>query len=176
MSRTERDRRLLSSVPDSDGAFSLPSTLTIRLPARARATADNLQVRAYKPELALRGVEGGIPLDKLPFELLKVAQSPIVKGGQLGIVGNVKEVIEARRLVHECLRIGDEEEIGAKCDKWKERMCVFDRDFDPVDGGGDETGLVGKKRRGKRRMRWKKSARKAAIDLPLLCPSCRSPI
>lgn len=165
MSRTERDRRLLNSIPDDEGPFALPSALTIRIPSRAQPT-----IRAYKAP-PLQSVSG-ISLDELPRELLKVAQSPIVKGAGLGIVGNIKEVIEARRLVRECLQTSNVQDVKAKCDVWMEKMVAF------VDDAVEEqeAGSIGKFGRKRPRMRWERACKKADIDLPLLCSSCSSPV
>lgn len=171
MGRAERDRRMLSSVPDDDeGPFALRSALTIRISTRSHPTATTPQIWAYQ-EPNLQGASG-IMLEELPRELLKVAQSPIIKGVGIGIAGNIKEVIEARRLVRDCLELKDGHDVKARCDKWMERMCAF------VDNNVDEQDdlAIERSRRKRPRMRWEKACMKASIDLPLLCPSCRSPV
>lgn len=112
-------------------------------------------------------------LEELPRELLKVAQSPIIKGVGIGIAGNIKEVIEARRLVRDCLEMKDGHDVKVRCDVWMERMCAFVGDA--VDEQ-DDLGDIGRSRRKRPRMWWEKACMKASIDLPLLCPSCRSPV
>lgn len=134
-------------------------------------TATTPQIWAYQ-EPNLQGASG-IMLEELPRELLKVAQSPIIKGVGIGIAGNIKEVIEARRLVRDCLELKDGHDVKARCDKWMERMCAFvDNDVDEQ----DDLAQIERSRRKRPRMRWEKACMKTSIDLPLLCPSCRSPV
>jgi hypothetical protein len=45
-------------------------------------------------------------LSVIPADLVKVAEQPIIKGGNAGIVGNVTYVVNARRLVYEALTEG----------------------------------------------------------------------
>ena len=45
-------------------------------------------------------------LSALPADLVNVAEQPIIKGGNAGIVGNVTYVVNARRLVYEALTEG----------------------------------------------------------------------
>lgn len=170
MGRTERDRRLLTSIPDDDGPLALPSALTIRIPSRTQPTPTDLRIRGYKAPPLLGA--SGIALEELPRELLKVAQAPITKGAGLGIVGNIKEVIEARRLVRDCLEMSDAQDVKAKCNMWAERMTAFADDI--VDEQDDLT--LGGARRKRPRRRWQRACKKADIDLPLLCPSCSSPV
>ncbi|EIM87426.1 uncharacterized protein STEHIDRAFT_146804 [Stereum hirsutum FP-91666 SS1] len=124
MGRAERDGRMLSSVPDDDeGPFALRSALTIRISTRSHPTATTPQIWAYQ-EPNLQGASG-IMLEELPRELVKVAQSPIIKGVGIGIAGNIKEVIEARRLVLDCLELKDGHDVKARCYKWMERRLGY---------------------------------------------------
>lgn len=45
-------------------------------------------------------------LSALPADLVRVAEQPIIKGGHVGIVGNVTYVVNARRLVYDALAEG----------------------------------------------------------------------
>jgi len=42
-------------------------------------------------------------LKSLPPDLVKVAQQPIVKGGKAGVVGNVRAVVRARRMIYRAI-------------------------------------------------------------------------
>jgi hypothetical protein len=79
-----RDHRLLTSSPDTDDIFELSSL------------SDD---RSMTPP----------PLDELlstlPADLVKVAQQPIIKGiNSGGVVGNVKSVVTARKMIYEALK------------------------------------------------------------------------
>lgn len=182
MNKTERNMRLLFSLPDS----ILPSSHTIRIPLSAKArinirlnNPDTLVSREYNPPVGIqqgRSSDGVVSLDQLPPELVKVAQMSIVRGGRMGIVGNIKEVIEARRLVQRCLEMKNFEDVDAICSEWKERMCRSDLySYEKEDEGSGQKRTMWRR---SPRMKWEMACRprRLEIDLPLLCPSCKSPI
>ncbi|KDQ56822.1 hypothetical protein JAAARDRAFT_158053 [Jaapia argillacea MUCL 33604] len=96
-STSGRDLRLLCSNPDSDDTFEM-RTLG---PRRKRVKLDLVAGSTYAPS-GDRSLEEA--LDYLPTGLVKIAQLPIMKGVEGGgLVGNVRSVVAARRMVYEAL-------------------------------------------------------------------------
>jgi len=85
-SGTAWDLQLLESWPDTDAKLSVQAL-----------------VRRQKGS----GYSISDPLKKFPEELVKMAQQQIVKGVQAGgVVGNVKPVVAARRMIYKVLLEG----------------------------------------------------------------------
>lgn len=83
-----RSLRLLTSSPDTDEVFSLSSLVSGR-------------PRKRRPGIPDPSPSPSTILEALPPDLVKVAQQPIVKGIHYGgVVGNVKAVITARRVIY----------------------------------------------------------------------------
>lgn len=100
-----REDRLLASSPDSDEPFPLASY---------QASPGKRKRGGGKGKEAVRSS----PLDALPEELLRVARLPITKGVRAGgLVGNVRSVVTARRLVYAAL-----ENHGILPEDWEDQI------------------------------------------------------
>lgn len=96
----DRELRLLSSSPDIDGAFALTDLVNSQ-PMRKKR---RIGMKSKKAAVLALSVED--LLAPLPINLVKIAQQPIVKGAAFvsgGVVGNVSQVVRARRLVYEVI-------------------------------------------------------------------------
>lgn len=95
----DRKLQLLASSPDTDSAFSIVDLVPSEPPKKRRrgrpkkAGANPVSTVDETQELLSRL---GIPED-----LVLVAQQPIIRGNESGgVAGNVKAVVEARRLIY----------------------------------------------------------------------------
>jgi len=157
--------RLLVSSPDSDDPFMLPVQLATTRPRQKEekkgSTKSATTVQSITNQLGQVLLETAVPeplipaltlLSTFPENLIKVAQQLIVRGGQSkavdsgGIVGNVRSVVQARRLVHAALLSGGE----ATLNGWEEKVKV---DIEDVVAKGFKKGVPA-----------------------LLCPRCKGPI
>jgi hypothetical protein len=88
----------------------------------------------------------------VPRALSYLAQSPIVRGGKVGVVGNVKEVVEARRIIR-----------FARAHQWE---SIDDRDWKPV---------IGEEIVAHAETKLEKMLKKGKEDpfMMLTCPKCR---
>jgi hypothetical protein len=88
---TDRDFRLLSSSPDSDADVSVTDLSAIQSQG-----GDQRGQPSEDPWMATLSEV----ISTLPPELSELASQPILKGGEGGsVVGNVKSVVAARRMV-----------------------------------------------------------------------------
>lgn len=99
--------RLLASSPDSDEPFEIP---TYEPPRKKQKQIHRGHVHptANKTRVTLPSAspEPEELLSSLPADLVNAAEQPIIKGGSAGIVGNVTDVVKARRLVYDALNEG----------------------------------------------------------------------
>jgi len=85
--------KFLESWPDTDEKLSVEDLTIDSPPCRKRRKGSETSISD--------------PLKDFPEELVQAAQQPIVKGmGAGGVVGNVKAVVAARRLIYNTLREG----------------------------------------------------------------------
>ena len=149
-----RRLHLLSSSPDSNLPIDF-ETLAPAEPAqkrkRGRPSAASLRSTHRKTTEELLG--------QLPQKLLKIAEQPIVRGAaflQGGVSGNVRVVVNARRMVYGAVESGRGVEEG-----WEEEVGV-------QEPGEEERAIVnivvGKKRGN------------SGLLQPWLCPNCWGPI
>ncbi|KAG1737550.1 uncharacterized protein EDB91DRAFT_482925 [Suillus paluster] len=92
LNKSARFRKFIESWPDTDEKLSVEELVDSRSCRKRR-----------------KGLESSIsdPLEEFPEELVKAAQQQIVKGFQAGgVVGNVREVVAARRLIYNSLLDG----------------------------------------------------------------------
>lgn len=97
------------------------------------------------------------PYAAIPAGLVAVARQPIARGGSLGIVGNVRSVVRARKMLQNALR-----GVERISDDWKDRIGkVYDASgIEPAEEKMDK----GKKGKGRAKM------------LAYQCPQCGEPI
>jgi len=105
--------RLLASSPDTNEPFEFPESEP--LPKRSRLKADSKRFKRLPDTDEL--------LSSLPPDLVTVAQQPIVKGGNAGIAGNVRSVVEARRMLYNALAIYGGSSVPIP-DDWEESIDV----------------------------------------------------
>lgn len=144
----DRDLQLLTCWPDTDEALTLGELAPApRSPIKKRRKSNDkdttVQQRTDEDILA-----------SLPPNLVKIASQPIVRGAAFvkgGIVGNMKAVVKARRIVYEAVRDGIE-----VADDWSQEVGkVSNAVVDP--------GILGAGGRGKK-----------IVLITLLCPNCKS--
>lgn len=104
-----RPLRLLAVSPDDDQDFMISTPTQSR--RKTRGKSDSVQSLELTTKM----------LSALPHDLVRVAQQPIIKGARFqpgGVVGNVTDVIRARRVVYAALQ-------GTPVPAdWKERINV----------------------------------------------------
>lgn len=105
--------RLLASSPDTDEPFEFPEAEP--LPKRTRLKADSNRFKRLPDPEEL--------LSSLPADLVTVAQQPIVKGGNTGIIGNIRSVVNARRMLYAALAIYGGSIIPVP-DDWEESIDI----------------------------------------------------
>jgi hypothetical protein len=98
-----RDVRLLISSPDTNEIFTLADIVT-----RSESPKTKPSDRSKKKDNAF-SISPKTPTDflaHLPPELVRVAQHPMIKGGQFqagGVAGNISAIALARRIVYDAL-------------------------------------------------------------------------
>lgn len=105
--------RLLASSPDTNEPFVFPEAEP--LPKRSRFKADSKRFKRLPDPEEL--------LSSLPTDLVTVAQQPIIKGGHIGVAGNVRWVVNARRMLYNALAIYGGSVIPVP-DDWEESVNV----------------------------------------------------
>lgn len=101
-----REHRLLMTSPETDDPINLEASIdsTSAEPQKKKRRSNGRKSTTsgtQDPETPLSALE------KLPSDLLKVAQQPQVRGGAFvlgGVSGNIGTVSRARRLVHQILQ------------------------------------------------------------------------
>jgi hypothetical protein len=133
----DRDLRLLACSPDTNSDPPTTAEPPLKKRSRGRPAKHGVSFMATLSNL----------ISTVPRELVELAQQPIMKGGKDGsIVGNVKSVIRARRMIYGV--IGGTASLSSD---WKTLV--------------DATATSSVRRR----------TRKEAIP-PLVCPKCKGPI
>ncbi|KZT28278.1 hypothetical protein NEOLEDRAFT_909545 [Neolentinus lepideus HHB14362 ss-1] len=96
-----REDRLLALSPDSDESFPLAAYKNpVPVPAHSRGKCTVTSKGRGKG----KSIVHVTPLETLPEELVEIARLPIIKGAKAGgIVGNVRGVVAARRMVYAAL-------------------------------------------------------------------------
>ena len=154
---SSRRLRLLSSSPDSDLPIdfeSLPSSEPPQKRKRGRPSTASSSSRSTHRKTTEE------LLGQLPQKLLRVAEQPIVRGAaflQGGVSGNVRVVVNARRMVYEAIEGGR----GVK-DGWEEEVGI-------QEPGEEERTVVTIE------MTTRKRGNSGLLQ-PWLCPKCRGPI
>ncbi|KAJ7165133.1 hypothetical protein C8R46DRAFT_1098251 [Mycena filopes] len=147
ISPSKGKRKSTPTAPHQRVDFLLtdPDTgVALELPLNESASAEPPQKRRRASPVA-DPTAFSAPIAGLPQQLVRAAAQPLVRGGKLGVAGNVAAVIAARRLVCGALRDGD------STDTWTERMPKdWERTMPPgwdaealefqVDGAGAEAG------------------------------------
>jgi len=106
LSSSSHPVHLLASSPDSDSTVILEDLIATSEPPKKRPRGRPSKSQAQDDQIAaVRRAEHF--LGTLPPDLVLVAQQPIVRGaafGAGGVVGNVRMVVQARRMVYEALQ------------------------------------------------------------------------